>query len=303
MKSKKNSKQSVGRCKMNNSDLNNKYFIDDKAFNCPFCGLRNATYTILAILEHDISTTKKGKIIFVKCNRCGKISVHFAPYDVLTSEWKTGKIGIYMTELGWGVLDISYNISFRNSKNDASLFDVDLDSKIYHSIPSSFFTMDERIPKKMRQLVDEAQECKKANLKTGASACLRKLIYTLLSDQLNKKAGKENVSLKDLGYEHYSDCIKAFKEYCPDLTVFIEPLEDITGITSDQVHENSWDEISSKDIEICLVSIKDLLDELYVQPALLKERREAIFKMKEEALHKQKPLAQQGQKQTIEKKG
>ena len=214
---------------MNNSDLNNKYFIDDKAFNCPFCGLRNATYTILAILEHDISTTKKGKIIFVKCNRCKKISVHFAPYDISTSAWGTKKIGIFRED---GEFDIAYHsLSFFDSKNEDSLFDVDLDSKIYHSIPSSFFTMDERIPKKMRQLVDEAQECKKANLKTGASACLRKLIYTLLSDQLNKKAEKENVSLKDLGYEHYSDCIKDFKEYHPNLTVFIEPLEDITGIT------------------------------------------------------------------------
>ena len=284
---------------MNNSDLNNKYFIDDKAFNCPFCGLRNAAYTILAILEHDLSTTKKGKIIFVKCNRCGKISVHFAPYEILTSRWENTKIGIY----AFYALRSSESISFHSSKNDDSPFDVDLDSKIYHSIPSSFFTMDERIPKKMRQLFDEAQECKKANLKTGASACLRKLIYTLLSDQLNKKAGKENVSLKDLGYGNYPDCIKAFKECCPDLTVFIEPLEDITGITSDQVHENSWDEISSKDIEICLASIKDLLEELYVQPALLKERREAILKMKEEALHKQKTSAQQGQNYTTERKG
>lgn len=290
---------------MNNSDLNNKYFIDDKAFNCPFCGLRNTEYTILAILEHDLSMTKKGKIIFVRCNRCKKISVHFAPYDI-SYTCNTGEIGVYSV----GELYSLQHISFHNSKNDDSPFDVDLDSKIYHSIPSSFFTMDERIPKKMRQLVDEAQECKKANLKIGASACLRKLIYTLLSDQLNKKAGKENVSLKDLGYEHYSDCIKDFKEYHPNLTVFIEPLEDITGITSDQVHENSWDEISSKDIEICLVSIKDLLDELYVQPAILKERRDAILKMKEEALRKQKTSSkalsettQQGLNQLIEKKG
>lgn len=271
---------------MNNSDLNNKYFIDDRAFNCPFCGLRNTEYTILAILKHDLSMKKKGKIIFVRCNRCKKISVHFASYDI-SYTYDTGEIGVYSV----GELDFLQHISFYNSKHDASPFDVDLDSKIYHSIPSSFFTMDERIPKKMRQLVDEAQECKKANLKTGASACLRKLIYTLLSDQLNKKAGKENVSLKDLGYEHYSDCIKDFKEYHPNLAVFIEPLEDITGITSDQVHENSWDEISSKDIEICLVSIKDLLDELYVQPAILKERRDAILKMKAEALRIQKTSA------------
>ena len=272
---------------INNSDLNNKYFIDDKAFNCPFCGLRNTTYTILAIMQYNISITKVGKIIFVRCNRCGKISVHFAPYDINTTQWAHNNVGVQQFIAGSGVMGNSAHISFRNSQsNNDDPFDIDLDSKIYHSIPSSFFTMDERIPKEMRKLFDEAQECKKANLKVGASACLRKLIYTLLFDQLNKKAGENNKTLKELGYEHYSDCIAAMKKYYPSLDVFIEPLSDITGITSDQVHENSWSEISSKDFNVCLEAIKDLLNEIYVQPAILQERRDKISQMKQDALKK-----------------
>lgn len=269
---------------INNLDLNNKYFIDDKAFNCPFCGLRNTTYTILAIMEHDISKNKKGKVIFIRCDRCLKISVHFAPYDIKVTKWDTNKKGVIRTSNFELFFNMSYGIFFENGDSDDSISD--LDSKIYHSIPSSFFSMDERIPKEMRMLFDEAQECKKSNLKIGASACLRKLIYTLLFEQLNKKEGKIKCSLKNLGYEHYSDCIKALKEYHPSLDVFIEPLSDITGITSEQVHEASWGEISVNDLSICLEAVKELLYQIYVYPAVLQERRNKINQMKNKAVLK-----------------
>lgn len=260
---------------VDNAALNNKYFIDDKAFNCPFCGLRNTTYTVLAIMQYNLSKTKEGRVAFVRCNKCKKVSIHFLSEDISYPTYNSQYSGVVLLNAyAW-----SGDISFSSTE-------CDIDSKIFHNIPSSYFTMDERIPKEMRKLFDEAQECKKANLKIGASACLRKLIYTLLFEQLNKKNGTIKQSLKDLGYEHYSDCIKALKEYHPTLEIFIEPLEDITGITSDQVHEASWSEISSDDITICLASIKDLLNEIYVHPAILKERRDNIIKMKEKALHK-----------------
>lgn len=270
------------------SKLNDKYFIDDEAFNCPFCGLRNTTYTILAILKHDLTDKKSGKIIFVCCNKCKKISIHFAPYDIPTSKWNTNKIGV-VEGAGFSpsCVDMSYKIKFLNFNEDDGDFDVDIDSQIYHSIPSSFFTMDERIPNNIRKLFSEAQECQKANLKTGASACLRKLIYTLLSDLLNKKQGdgKTKQSLKSL-YGDYSKCIKALKGYYPNLETFIEPLEDIKGITSDQIHEDSWAEISSQDLNICLESIKELLYAIYVQPAVLQERRNKICNMRQKASDK-----------------
>ncbi|MBP5534952.1 MAG: hypothetical protein J6Y03_05580 [Alphaproteobacteria bacterium] len=270
------------------SELNSKYFIDNKAFNCPFCGLRNTTYTILAILKYDLNKNKSAKVIFVRCNRCGKVSIHFASCDIQTS-WGKDALGVIKGFSGSSVwINTLNNIDFLNSKNDDSEFDIDIDSKIYHSIPSSSFTMDERIPRNLRDLFDEAQECKKANLKTGASACLRKLVYTLLSDQLNKKHKKTKQSIKDLGYEHYSDCIKALKEYHPNLSVFIAPLEGITGITSDQVHEDSWAEISSQDLGICLEAMRDLLNQIYVQPAILKERENKIREMSKKASTKKK---------------
>lgn len=269
----------------NNDNLNDKYFIDDNAFNCPFCGLRNTTYTILAVMKHNLNQNKEGKVIFVQCNKCKKISVHFAKNTLTTS-------GGHNVNHDTGTINYFANIyreeiQFLPSNKESASFDVDIDSQIYHSIPNSYFTLDDRIPKQMRALFEEAQECKRSNLKTGASACLRKLIYTLLSEQLNKKTGNKNkLPLNELGYEHYSDCIKALKEYHPELKTFIEPLEDITGITSDQVHEDSWAELSAEDLNICLASIRDLLDEIYVQPAILQERRNKICAMRNKAKNK-----------------
>ena len=92
--------------------------------------------------------------------------------------------------------------------------------------------------------------------------------------------------MKSLGYKNYSECIEALKGCYPALDVFIEPLEDIKGITSDQIHEDSWAEISSQDLNICLESIKDLLYAIYVQPAVLQERRNKILDMKQKAFDK-----------------
>ena len=274
----------------NNDNLNDKYFIDDNAFNCPFCGLRNTTYTILAVMKYDLNQNKEGKVIFVQCNKCEKISVHFANNSLTTS-------GGLVVNRGTGTVnhfDSIYReeIKFLPSNKECASFD-DIDSQIFHSIPNSYFTLDKRIPKQMRALFEEAQECKKSNLKTGASACLRKLIYTLLSEQLNKfeqlkknTGNKNKLSLEELGYKHYADCIKALKEYHPELKTFIEPLEDITGITSDQVHEDSWAELSAEDLNICLESVRDLLDQIYVQPAILQERRNKIYEMRNKAKNK-----------------
>ena len=77
---------------VNNSELNNKYFIDSNAFNCPFCKLRNATYTIIAAIEYDINNSKKGCAVFVKCNRCCKISLHFINSDYLSTKWNNTTI-------------------------------------------------------------------------------------------------------------------------------------------------------------------------------------------------------------------
>ena len=61
--------------------------------------------------------------------------------------------------------------------------DVDIDSHIFYSVPTSFFVVDSRIPKIIRELITEAAGCIKMNYMTGASACTRKAIYELLIEE------------------------------------------------------------------------------------------------------------------------
>lgn len=277
---------------MDNSKLNNKYFIDEGAFNCPFCGLRNAAYLIRAVINYDVNNTKKAKIIFIGCNRCGKTSIHFVNDEIpITPFSSSSYIGCcigYNNKYGTRIPLVEDKGYITFLKSDGPEGQIDIDSHIFHSVPSSFFTMDERIPKEMRELFDEAQESKRANLKTGASACLRKLIYTFLHDQLNMIAGNKakKKSLKELGHEHYNDCIGILKKNYPHLEVFFLPIESITGITSDQVHEESWKELSSNDLDICFAVMSDILDQVYVQPCILEDRKSEIEKMKAKSLYK-----------------
>jgi hypothetical protein len=57
--------------------------------------------------------------------------------------------------------------------------DEDLDSRFFYSVPTSFFVLDERVPRVLRELITEAEGCLKSNFLTGASACARKVVYEL----------------------------------------------------------------------------------------------------------------------------
>ena len=64
--------------------------------------------------------------------------------------------------------------------------------------PTSFFVLDERIPKGHSRAITEAEGSRKKELPHGASACARKAIYEFLV--------RENAE-----GEHYEDKIKSLK--------------------------------------------------------------------------------------------
>ena len=265
---------------MDNSELNNKYFIDEETFNCPFCGLRNTTYTILAVCPYNESSEKEAKIVFVKCNRCGKTSIHFLKNEMKLKEYYINSCGFTSgITLKENYMKIKFYIPRKNDQSSGDdVPDGEIDDYIFHSIPSTSFALDERIPKKIRDLFNEAEECAKANLKTGASACLRKLVYTFLYEQLNKiKKNNPYKRIEDMGYKDYGNCISEMRSNYPKLDVYWDILSGIKGITSDQVHEESWGEISAKDIHLYLSALSDLLIEIYVQPDILEEKRKTCY--------------------------
>jgi hypothetical protein len=146
--------------------------------------------------------------------------------------------------------------------------DIDIDSKIFYSAPTSFFVIDDRIKKTLRELITEAEGCLKMNFLTGASACMRKSIYEMLL-------------LENIEGEHYEDKIRSLKIKYPN----IEPeLFDILGniqqMTSDKIHEQSWDKWDSKNLYLIIETLKIILYEMYVYPEIKKERFNKINELR-----------------------
>ena len=142
--------------------------------------------------------------------------------------------------------------------------DTDIDDNIFYSIPTSFFVMDSRIPAIIRELITEAEGCMKMNFLTGASACTRKAVY-----ELTVKEGTEG--------EDYESKIKSLKAKFPNIdTVYFDVLSHIQGMTSDKIHEQSWDKWNSTNIKLILETLKAILHEIYVTPEKKKDELKIV---------------------------
>ena len=217
------------------SHLDEKYFIDDSVYNCPFCNRRNVKYTVPSHGMFDWSNSKECHIWFVKCSSCEKKSMHLS-YS-----------------------DISWSHNYGKFKDE-----IDIDSNIFYSVPTSFFVIDNRVPRLIRELITEAEGSIKMNFLTGASACTRKAIYELT---IKEEAEGDN----------YEDKIKFLKKKFPqiDETLF-DILCHIKDMTSDKVHEQSWDKWDSKHLTLFIETLKAILHEIYVVPEEKKKRSEHI---------------------------
>lgn len=231
------------------SELDSKYFIDEFVYNCPFCKRGNVKYTAFGGGNFDWANEKECYIYFVRCESCKKVSMHLT-YEKLETEFLTGRGG--------------FNLRFVLREND------NLDDKFFYSVPTSFFTLDSNIPSKLRELMSEAEGCLKSNFLTGASACARKIIYELA---VREKAEGDN----------YDERIKSLKKRFPEVDEnYFDTLSTIQSVTSDKVHEVSYDGWSAKHLRLILATIKEILTEIYVLPALKKKKRASILELSEE---------------------
>ena len=147
-----------------------------------------------------------------------------------------------------------------------------LDELFFYSVPTSFFALDDRIPRVLRQLLTEAEGCLKSNFLTGASACARKLVYEL--GVLNRAEG-----------ENYEDRIKSLKGLHAEVDpTFFDTLLTIQQVTSTKVHENAYDGWESRHLRLILLALSDVLHEMYVVPALRSDRRAAVLALKNQLI-------------------
>ena len=231
------------------SHLDLKYFIDSEVYNCPYCNRRNVVYHLVTFFSFDWSNTKTCHVYKVICSSCDKQSIHLSFTDLQPD---------------------------RAFSRYVFKYDGDLDSEIFYSVPTSFFTMDDRIPHVIRELIAEADGCLKMNFLTGASACARKAIYELLVF--------EKVAEAD-----YESRIKSLKQKYPDSDAgLFDILASIQGMTSDKVHEQSWPKWDSGNLRLILETLKTVLQDIYVAPKVKRERAELIAQMRQALVESKK---------------
>jgi len=216
------------------SHLDTKYFIDDKVYNCPFCNRRNVVYRLAFHNGFDWSKERACYVYLVQCTSCWKTSLHLSDRKLVEND-------------GSRVFNTS-----------------NLDDFIFYSVPTSFFVIDERIPRIIRELITEAEGCLKMNFLTGASACTRKAIYELT---IREKAEGDN----------YEERIKSLKTKFPQIEPeLFDVLAHIKDMTSDKVHEQSWDKWDNKHLKLFLETLKVILHEIYVIPDERRKRSLSI---------------------------
>jgi len=232
----------------NMSFLDKKFFTGSDTYNCPFCKRNNVYFSLENKFTFQWTEKKMCYVYFVKCRSCDNTSMHLS-YEEISAN-----------KNGW--------LHFTTGS---------IDEHVFYSAPNSFFVIDIRIPKEIRELISEAESCLKMNFLTGASACIRKSIYELLV--IEKSQG-----------ENYEKKIKSLKNKYPLIEEeSFNVLSQIQDMTSDKVHEQSWLSWDATNLKLIIESLKSVLQDLYVLPKEKEERAKLIQKLHNDVKLKKEP--------------
>jgi len=236
------------------SELDSRYFIDNKVYNCPYCNRRHVSYTVRGHRVFDWTDSKECNVYYVYCHSCNNTSMHLSFKEVpLIGTGYSGRWHFYLDK------------------------EQSLDDQFFYSVPTSFFSIDSRVPNILRELMTEAEGSLKSNYLTGASVCARKMIYELAIIE-----GAEG--------ENYDERIKSLKKVRPDVDEeYFDTLLTIQQVTSDKVHEESYDEWEAKHLKLILTTLREIFENMYVIPELKKEKRKSILELKEKIIGKTQP--------------
>jgi len=237
------------------SELDKKYFLDEDKYNCPFCNRRSIVYSVIESIRFDWSNDREVWGYLVKCGGCSQVSFHLSNY--------------YFDQ----VRRLAKPFKFSPDLKDEGVEDYepqDLDNYFFYHQPSSFFTVNKLVPRKIRELISEAEGCRKMNFLVGASGALRKAIYEFVKHQ------------KAIG-DSYEEKIKSLKDKYPNLPAeYFDALVNIQGTTSDELHEKegSWEPWDRGDFDYLLTTVKAILEEIYVEPDRKKQMLGKIAKLR-----------------------
>lgn len=224
---------------LSSSHKDKMYFTWWNTYNCPFCDRNNVTFSKVDQCEFNDKEDSGVYIYLISCNDCKNVSAHFSKHHM----------GSNYSHYNW----FDFYLDEENTEIDNLFF--------WHK-PNKFFLLDNHINRDIRELFDEAQSCLDSNLLTWASACIRKLLYTLISRE------------ECLG-DDYESSFKLLKEKFPNIDSLVYAHR-ITQLMSDKLHEDSYEKWDSWTIRFLLWVVSEILYELYVLPDQKKQRYSAI---------------------------
>ena len=117
------------------SELDKKYFIDEHVYNCPFCNYRNVTYFVASRSYFDWAQEKTCYSYIVECESCKCRSMHLTFEDLNIFHYA----------------DVGNRRKWRfdfSEDDDTGRF---LDQAFFYSVPTSFFVLDECVPRNLRE--------------------------------------------------------------------------------------------------------------------------------------------------------
>ncbi len=258
------------------SHKDRKYFIDDSVYNCPFCNRRNVRYKVVDSFRFWWNREKKCYGYIVECSDCSQQSLHLSSYNLDRAN-PYGGFTFPIRQLvprthptSERVVEVPASI-----KNDDGS-SMEIDDAIFYKQPTSFFTIDERIPRVIREPLNEADNCRTSNFRTGGSACLRKAVYELLNHQGITKSNEQGDIVS------YDDRIKLLKGRFPQIDPgYFDILKIVKNVTSDSVHEDAWEDFNGAQLKLLVEVTKEILYEIYVEPEERKKRKGVIQKLQE----------------------
>lgn len=259
---------------MDLSELDKRYFVTHDTYNCPFCHRGSISYTVTNSFEFDWSNERAVHGYLVSCAGCQSTSLHLSNYRFYNIQ-QSGFWNFYDDD---------------GDQTTIERIDKELDDLFFYHQPTSFFTVDSRVPLVIRNLMNEADGCLKLNYLVGGSGALRKAIYELIKDQ------------QAIG-DSYQNKIKSLKQkYLYIYGGYFDILANVQDMTSENLHEQdgSWEPWDSKDLRLFITTVKEVLYEIYVTPDQKAQAKDAVMKLKSRSSLKEATASKKASEESIE---
>lgn len=264
------------------SHKDKQYFIDGSTYNCPFCKRRQIKYKITDRGFYNSSNTKTVYFYLVCCEDCRRTSFHLSEYDLKTHDSRSYREHTF----AYPIKELVSKVTESDARSTTVENDIrhedgntkELDDVFFYSQPTSFFTIDERIPKTIREPLSESEVALKSNLLTGASGGLRKAIFKLLKVEKIPDIDSQGAFIT------HDERVDQLKKKHPNIeSQLLDELKAVHMLTSQELHENDWEDFDAATLRFLIGVTNEILTEIYVMPDETKKRRETITALKNKA--------------------